>query len=97
MPEERESKKRLLTERQLFDRLFVEHPTGRPAELVRELMVLGLFNFYKWDDAISREESGHPADSDYQMTKKRVDDLEHAVAATLELRRKSSSLPRFLV
>jgi hypothetical protein len=45
------------TERDLFDSMFLKASAPiQPSEFVREIMVLGLFNFNKWNHVLAWEE-----------------------------------------
>ena len=75
------------SERQVFSRLFVGRQPVRPSEFKREIMVLGLLNYYKWDQVFAWEEEhgGQTIPPDeIQFTDQQIYDFETTVAETLE-------------
>lgn len=77
------------TERDIFERLFVNRGPMRPAEFAREIMLLGLVAYYKWDYALSRKAENPkraPTSEEldqFQITEQRVHDIESLVKSAL--------------
>lgn len=77
-------------EREVFYRLFVGKGPMRPARLFEEALVFGLFNFYKWDQALVWEKQNDgkmiPADelARMELSDDRVREIEERVAQDLE-------------
>lgn len=77
------------TEREVFQRLFVNRGPMRPTDFAREIMTLGLVAYYKWDQVLSRktDTSTHTippeAPEQFQLTDQRVHDIESLVMDAL--------------
>ncbi|MCH9019146.1 MAG: hypothetical protein IIA73_02090 [Proteobacteria bacterium] len=78
------------SEREVFTRLLGRAEPMRPIEFLRELTVLGLVNFYKWDRVHAWEEDHGdqtiPAEelANIQFTDQEMHDYEAIVRATLQ-------------
>lgn len=78
------------SERETFNRLFTHRAPMRPLNFLRELTVIGLVNYYKWDRAIAWEEAHGdetiPAEElkNIQFTDQDIHDYEVWVSATLQ-------------
>ena len=78
------------SERETFDRLFTQRVPMRPMNFLRELTVLGLVNYYKWDRAIAWEEDHRdqiiPAEElvNVRFTDQDIHDYEAIVSSTLQ-------------
>ena len=77
-------------EREIFTNLFNRAEQMRPIEFLRELTVLGLVNFYKWDRTNAWEED-HEGETiaaeelaNIQFTHQEMFDYEATVRATLQ-------------
>lgn len=75
-------------EREIFDRLFLSRKRIRINDLAKEVMVLGLATFYKYDEVLSREKQrGITLTADeiasIQVSEHRLTELEDIVGEVL--------------
>lgn len=79
----------MANERQIFERLFLGKGPMRPLDFTHDIMLFGLFNYYKWDQAVLWEKQHNrpiPPDGlgQIELSDERIREIEQRVSRELE-------------